>query len=82
MIIPFHIQVTQLVKHLSVGRQHALSENVGRLLKRGNAGELVSLECTILHKKHTFRLDFIQTQVEIAVLPLSFHTHTTDLLLV
>lgn len=32
--VPFHIQVTELVKHLSVGRQHALSENVRGLLLR------------------------------------------------
>lgn len=30
--VPFHIQVTELVKHLSVGRQCALSENVWGLL--------------------------------------------------
>lgn len=32
--VPFHIQVTELVKHLSVGRKHAVSENVRGLLWR------------------------------------------------
>lgn len=38
-MIPFYIQVTQLIKHLSVGRQHALSENVGGLLRKRNGDE-------------------------------------------
>lgn len=44
--IPIYIQVTQLVKHLPVGRQHAIAENVGRLLKKWILGEYVSGKCS------------------------------------
>lgn len=35
------MQITQLVKHLSVRRQHALCENVGGFLQRGSEGQSV-----------------------------------------
>lgn len=35
-IVPLHIQVTELVKHLPVWRQHAFSEYVRRLLWQDN----------------------------------------------
>ena len=37
--LPFHIQITELVKHLSVRRQHALSENIGGVLWRWCSGQ-------------------------------------------
>lgn len=47
-MIPFYIQVTQLIKHLSVGRQHALSENVGGLLRKQNGDEYDSGKCNVV----------------------------------
>lgn len=55
--LPFHMQVTELVKHLSVRRQHALSENVRWLLWGRNRGEAVpqqaSYRCWLMADKRT-----------------------------
>lgn len=55
-MIPFYIQVTQLIKHLSVGRQHALSENVGGLLRKWNGMNMIQANVKLLQMNHRLRL--------------------------